>query len=103
MGSLRMGTLAQIAPVLGLLAGYIVAKLTPYEFKQGEKYFKALSYALLAVTIGIAAWQNFNKQPIQLSVPIFLLFIPVGTLYHKRYFLLGSVAAVYAVITLLTF
>ena len=95
-----MGTLAHLVPILGILAGFIIAKLTPYEFKQGEKYFKALQYALVLAVAGTAVWQYVNKQSIQLAVPIFLLFIPVGTLYHKRYLLLSSAAAVYAAIVL---
>lgn len=91
-----MGTLAQLAPVLGILAGYIVAKLTPYEFKQGQKYFRFLMYALLAVVIGTAAWQHTSGKPIDIAVPFFLFFIPAGTIYHKNYKVLLSIAAVYA-------
>ncbi len=98
-----MGTLAQVAPVLGILAGFIIAKLTPYEFKQGEKYFRRLMYALAIVIIGVAAWQYTHGHGMQLEVPIFLFFIPFGTLYHKRYLLLGSAAVIYAAIALLLF
>ena len=90
-----MGTLAQLAPVIGLLAGCIVAKLTLYEFKQGEKYFKFLMYALLAAVIGVAVWQRSQGLQLDLAVPFFLLFIAVGTLYHKKYAVLISVAIVY--------
>lgn len=98
-----MGTLAQLAPILGILAGCIVAKLTPYEFKQGKKYFRRLINALVVVIIGVAAWQYMHGHDIQLEVPIFLFFIPFGTLHHKRYLLLGSVAVIYAAIALLLF
>src|SRR5574342_330604 len=91
-----MGTLAQLAPVLGLAAGCIVAKLTLYEFKQGEKYFRFLMYALLAVVVGVAVWQKTRGQQLELAVPFFLLFIPVGTLYHKKYVVLLGIAIVYA-------
>lgn len=90
-----MGALAQLAPALGLLAGCIVAKLTLYEFKQGEKYFKFLTYALLAVVIGTAAWQKTHEQQLELAVPFLLLFISAGTLYHKKYAVLISAAIVY--------
>lgn len=92
-----MGTLAQLAPVLGLLAGCVVAKITLYEFKQGEKYFRFLMYALLAVVVGVAAWQRAHGQQLELAVPFFLLFIPVGTLYHKKYAVLLGVATVYII------
>lgn len=98
-----MGTLAQLAPVLGLLAGFIVTKMTPYEFKQGEKYFRLLMYALLAVAIGILVWQYTSNKPFDVAVPLFLFLIPVGTLYHKRHFLLGGIAIAYAAIALLLF
>ena len=98
-----MGTLAQLAPILGILAGCIVAKLTPYEFKQGEKYFRRLMNALVIAIIGVAVWQYTHGHDIQLEVPIFLFFIPFGTLYNKRYLLLGSAAVVYAATALLLF
>jgi hypothetical protein len=96
-----MGTLEHFAPVLGLLAGVIIAKLTPYEFKQGKKYFKILQYALLVAVIGTAAWQKINSQEINLHIPIFLFFIPVGTLHHKNYKIIAGIAAIYIIITLL--
>src|SRR5574341_954445 len=98
-----MGTLAQLVPILGILAGFIVARLTPYEFKQGEKYFKYLMYALLITVIGIAVWNYVKEQNIQLEVPIFLFFIPFGTLYHRRYLLMVGAAVIYAAIALLLF
>ncbi len=98
-----MGPLAALAPVLGLLAGVIVAKLVPYELKQGEKYFKMLQYALAIAIIGTAVWQRVNEQAINLEVPIFLFLIPVGTLYHKKYKLLAVIAAAYIIIALLIF
>ena|SRR3990172_7401426 len=98
-----MGTLAHITPVLGLLAGIIIAKLVPYELKQGEKYFRILQYALATVVIGTAIWQRVNDQPTNIDVPIFLFLIPVGTLYHKKYLLLAGIAAAYIVISLMFF
>lgn len=90
-----MGTLAQLAPVIGLLMGCIVAKFTLYEFKQGEKYFKLLMYALAAVVIGTAVGQYTRGQTFDLAILFFLLFISVGTLYHKKYAVLISAAIVY--------
>jgi hypothetical protein len=90
-----MGTLASLVPVLGLFSGALVAKLTLYEFKQGEKYFKLLMCALLAVVIGIAVWQYVHGSQIDVAVPFFLFFIPFGTVYHKKYAILISTAAVY--------
>ena len=98
-----MGTLATLAPVLGLLAGVIVAKLVPYELKQGQKYFKILQHTLLIVIIGTAVWQRINAQPINIEVLVFLFFIPIGTLQHKNYLLLSGIAAAYIVISLLIF
>ncbi len=93
-----MGTLAHITPVLGLLAGIIIAKLVPYELKQGEKYFRILQYALATVVIGTAIWQRVNNQTTNIDVPIFLFLIPVGTLNHKKYLLLTGIAAAYIII-----
>ena len=98
-----MGTLTHIAPVLGLLAGIIIAKLVPYELKQGEKYFRALQYALVTTIIGMAVWQRVNNQAINLDIPAFLLLIPVGTLHHKKHLLLTGIAAVYIIIASLVF
>jgi hypothetical protein len=98
-----MGTLANIAPILGLLAGLIIAKLVPYELKQGKKYFIPLQYALLIAVIGMTIWQKLNGQKIDISIPAFLLFIPVGTLHHKKYLLLAGTAAAYIIISLLIF
>jgi hypothetical protein len=92
-----MGTLASLVPVLGLFSGALVAKLTLYEFKQGEKYFKFLMYAMLAVVIGAAVWQRARGPRIELAVPFFLLFIPVGTLYHNKYAVLIGTAASYII------
>ncbi len=93
-----MGTLAALVPVLGLLAGVIVAKLVPYELKQGEKYFKLLQHTLLIFVIGTIVWQRMNAQPLNIGVPVFLFFIPVGTRYHKNYVLLSGIAAAYIII-----
>ena len=90
-----MGTLVNLAPTLGLLAGYIVAKLTPYEFKQGQKYFKILMYALALVVIGSAVWQYAHGKTIDVAIPIFLFFISIGTLYSKKYAVLLGIAIVY--------
>ncbi len=98
-----MGTLAHITPVLGLLAGIIIAKLVPYELKQGEKYFRTLQYALAAAVIGTAVWQRVNNQTTNIDVPIFLFLIPVGTLYHKKYPLLAVIAAAYIITASLIF
>jgi hypothetical protein len=98
-----MGTLANVAPVLGLLAGIMIAKLVPYELKQGEKYFRLLQYLLLAAVIATAIWQRVSRQPIDVSALIFLFFIPVGTLYHKNYKIIAGVATVYIITVLLIF
>lgn len=55
-----MGTLAQAAAVLGLLAGYIIAKLAKEEVKPGIKYFKILQHAILAAILGAIVW-NYNQ------------------------------------------
>lgn len=48
-----MGTLAAIAPILGLLAGTIAAKLAKSELKQGQKYFILLQNIILSIIIAI--------------------------------------------------
>ena len=98
-----MGTLAHLAPVLGLLAGLIVAKLAKSELKQGEKYFQFMQHILFVAIIGIAVWQRLKEQPINLDVPLFLFFIPVGTRYHKKYLLLAGIAIAYSIIALSIF
>ena len=98
-----MGTLAQIAPILGLLAGLIIAKLVPYELKQGKKYFRLLQHGLFIAIIATAIWQRVNKQTIDVNALIFLFFIPVGTLHHKKYLFLAGIAAAYIIISLLIF
>ncbi len=80
-----MGTLAHLAPILGLLAGVIIAKLVPYELKQGEKYFKILQYVLGIAVIGIAVWQKIKMQTINVDIPLFLFLIVVGTRYHHSF------------------
>ncbi len=55
-----MGTLAQTAAVLGLLAGYIIARLAKEEVKPGTKYFKILQHAILASILGVIVW-NYNQ------------------------------------------
>ncbi|HLF54264.1 MAG TPA: hypothetical protein VI612_00905 [Candidatus Nanoarchaeia archaeon] len=55
-----MGTLAQAAAVLGLLAGYIIARLAKEEVKPGTKYFKILQHAILAAILGVIVW-NYNQ------------------------------------------
>ena len=98
-----MGALEHFVPVLGLFAGLVVAKLAPSELKQGQKYFKILQYALAIVVVVTAIWQKANAQQINLHIPIFLFFIPVGTIYHNKYKLLALIAAAYVIITLLLF
>ncbi len=48
-----MGTLAAIAPIIGLFAGMITARLAKSELKQGKKYFILLQNILLATIIAI--------------------------------------------------
>ncbi|MEM3153943.1 MAG: hypothetical protein QW165_00015 [Candidatus Woesearchaeota archaeon] len=98
-----MGTLESFVPILGIFAGCIIAKLTPYELKKGEKYLKLLMYLLLSNVIGIATWQYMHRVQVDVAIPFFLFFIPFGTLYHEKYNVLISVAAVYTAIALLLF
>jgi len=122
-----MGTLAALSPLLGLLAGVIVARLAKYELKQGKPYFILLQHALLAGIAGALLWQFrtaaiviavglflilWKKKfthPLELTpclavpamivqVPIFLYLIPTGTLHWKETKNLVAVALVYAVI-----
>lgn len=110
-----MGTLATIIPVLGILAGQIIALLAKTEIKPGKKYFKILQHALLALILGALFWNVKTiaiisaiilfvvlkitkfKHPIGLTallaipaiinpltqIPIFLYYIPTGTLNTK--------------------
>ena len=98
-----MGALAHLAPVLGILGGLIAAKLAPTELKQGKKYFKILQYLLFIAIITTAFWQRINKQAINVDAITFLFFIPIGTLYHKKYLLLTGIAILYIIIALLIF
>lgn len=90
MGTLRMGTLTALLPIIGLISGKILAKLTPSELKQGKKYFQLAQHFLLAVTTAVlfgnhiysliigafvftVLWKTKYEHPLEL-MPI--LFIP---------------------------
>ena len=129
-----MGTLAALDPLLGLLAGALVARLAKNELKQGKYYFILLQHALLASIAGVLLWQSkiaalaiglllfiiFWKtkfaNPLELTPllavpaalaqsthsPIFLYFIPTGTLHWKETAKLTGIALVYAVIVVIS-
>lgn len=48
-----MGTLAALAPILGLFAGTITARLAKSEARQGQKYFILLQNTIFSVIIAI--------------------------------------------------
>ena len=128
-----MGTLASLAPILGFLAGTIIARLTKSELEPGKKYFVLLQHALIAVIAGVLSWQSpisalviglllfavlWKTQfphsleltpllavPAVLSqnaiIPIFLYFIPTGTLHYKEYRKMILVSIVYALIVII--
>ncbi len=133
-----MGTLATLAPLLGLFAGAIIARLTKSELALGKKYFVLLQHTLIAVLIGVLLWQSpiyavaigilvfatllktKFEHPLELTpllavpallvnvthIPIFLYFIPTGTLHWKETKKLILIALVYTalvVISSLTF
>lgn len=87
-----MGTLAAIAPILGLFAGIITAKLAKSELQQGKKYFILLQNILLAVIIAIMTL-NFGKTWAVLSAVA--TFIILWKFSHQLYLtpLLAVVAA----------
>ncbi len=70
-----MGALASLLPVLGLVAGLIIARFTKSEIKTGRKHLELLQKALLATIAGTMLW-NFG---IFISAPwgivIFLLIL----------------------------
>jgi hypothetical protein len=124
-----MGPLANALAVLGLLAGFIVAKLAKPELKPGQKYFIILRHALISAILGIILWKynhyaaglailffiilwkfSFEHQPVpmavllgilstyfNLSILIFLYFIPTGTLIHNDWKKLLATGAVYLI------
>lgn len=67
-----MGPLAHGLAVLGLLAGYIVAKLAKSELKLGEKYFILLQNLLAAGILGTIIW-NYNHWASALAILFFLI------------------------------
>ena len=109
-----MGTLAALAPLLGLLCGIILARIAKSELKEGHRYFILSQHVLLAgiltavlwyyaplPAIGVGAllwlvlWKTEFSHPLQLMpllfapavvqpVPVFLYFIPTGTLLRKQ-------------------
>jgi len=48
-----MGTLAALAPILGLVSGHFIARLTPDEWRAGQSYFLLAQHALLALVVSM--------------------------------------------------
>jgi hypothetical protein len=132
MGALRMGAIANITPILGLLAGNIVAWLARSELKDGKKYFIFLQHILISTIPVVLLWDNWTgflagaitflilwkikfTHPLEITpllavfpalnqntiIPLFLYFIPTGTMNWKdKKQILAAI--VFVVIILLT-
>ncbi len=68
-----MGALAAAFPVIGIIAGIIIAKLTPYEQKQGKKHFILLQHLTLACIISIILLRFGNIVGIISGIAAFLI------------------------------
>jgi len=129
-----MGTLEALTPLLGLLAGIIVAALAPSELKDGKPYFILLQHLTLAsilvallweapvfaflagAALFFTLWKKHFPHPLTLMpalaapaamnstalIPLFLYFIPTGTLHKTKELILltGTYAALAILLTL---
>jgi len=68
-----MGPLEEIIPILGVLAGLIVAFLAKSEMKPGQKYFQISQHVLLGVIVGALAWNFGYSTAIAAGVLVFAL------------------------------
>ena len=130
MGALST-ILSTIAPILGLLAGVIIAHFTKEELKQGEKYFRLFQHVLFSAIFVILFWQftwqavilgvillaalwrfsfdNFLLIPV-MALPatvsviqplVFVYFIPVVTLLYEQKKELVVLGVVYVLLAVL--
>jgi len=125
-----METINAILPILGLLAGTIIAYLTKEELKSGYKYFVLLQHLLLAITIAMIAQKIIYAIPIAIGlfliqyfikykhptitipllaiiaqiqttqIPIFLYLIPTGTLHYKEHKKMILIMVCYVIISI---
>ncbi len=72
-----MGALAAAAPILGLLAGAVIARMASYELTNGRKYFVMLQNALFAVIIASLLWK-YRAEAIIISTLLFLYLQKTG-------------------------
>ncbi len=128
MGTLRMGTLISLIPLLGIPAGLIIAYFSPKEHKQDRHYYLWLQRILLGTIVGATAWHYdpwlsvigvlplFFTAPLWIipllgipsalatesHIPIFLYFLPTATLHKKEWRQLLLMAALYTAITIVS-
>lgn len=125
-----MGTLASLTPLLGLLAGHIISLFTKTEIKHGKQHLRLLQHALLAALIPALAffpetialctilfaafWKTNFPHPAELTpalsvlaalnpashIPLFLYFIPTGTLHKPKELILPAIG--YALVIILS-
>lgn len=111
-----MGTLSSLVPLLGILIGAILPKLTLSEIKKGKPYFLILLHVMFGIIAGTVAatyniwfaligllvfafnWKLKISYPTYilpffailvilypfLSIPVMLLFLPLGTIHNKE-------------------
>jgi len=124
-----METISTLLPILGILAGMLIAYLTKEELKPGKKYFILLQHLLLAIiiaalfpiryaipiAIGLFLLQYLikYKHPIitmpllaiiatKTPIPIFLYFIPTGTLNYKEHKKILIVSVFYILLAIIS-
>lgn len=67
-----MGTLTALVPLLGILIGAILPKLTPSEITKGKPYFQTLIHFTFSIMVAIIA-ATYNKWLALIGAAIFLL------------------------------
>ncbi len=67
-----MGTLSALVPLLGIIIGAILPKLTPSEITKGKPHFQTLIHFIFSIMVAIIA-ATYNKWLALIGAAIFLL------------------------------
>jgi len=67
-----MGTLSSLVPLIGILIGAILPRLTPNEITKGKPYFQTLIHFIFSIIVAIIA-ATYNKWFALIGAAIFLL------------------------------
>tara|TARA_Y100000310_G_scaffold138709_1_gene137734 strand:- start:150 stop:662 length:513 start_codon:yes stop_codon:yes gene_type:complete len=76
---------------LGLIMGYLLAKIAPEEMAPGRKYFtKALAFVAIAMGVSLILFSTANLTPLNaLILAITVLGVISGLFYEDIYLMLG--------------